>query len=166
MQELFARTGNSAIGVLSVVLLVFSGVSFTRRLQRMYLQAWQLEPVAGVRGSLNAAVGLAALLLEIAPARPSSARSSRSLPFDWVLGAPVSVVASLVLWTSVPWLLLDRRIPWRRLLPAGVLTAVGASVYGVATHDLHAPPHGDLQRAVRVVRRDASRWSGGCSASL
>ena len=32
----------------------------------MYLQAWQLEPLPGVRGSLNAAVGLTALLLEIA----------------------------------------------------------------------------------------------------
>ena len=38
-----------------------------------------------------------------------------------------------MLWTSVPWLLLDRRIPWRRLLPAGALTAVGAGIYGVAT---------------------------------
>ena len=38
-----------------------------------------------------------------------------------------------MLWTSVPWLLLDRRIPWRRLLPAGALTATGASLYGVAT---------------------------------
>jgi membrane protein len=55
------------------------------------------------------------------------------LPFDRATGAPVAIVASLVLWTSVPWLLLDRRIAWRRLLPAGALTAVGASIYGVAT---------------------------------
>jgi membrane protein len=33
----------------------------------------------------------------------------------------------------VPWLLLDRRIPWRRLLPAGALAAVCVSVYGIAT---------------------------------
>jgi membrane protein len=132
VEQLFARPGDSAIGVLSVVLLFFSGVSLTRRMQRMYLQAWELEPVPGVRGSLNAALGLSVLLIEIALL--SLVRSLVSeLPFDWILGAPASIVASLVLWTSVPWLLLDRRIPWRRLLPAGALTAGGASIYGVAT---------------------------------
>jgi membrane protein len=39
----------------------------------------------------------------------------------------------VLLWTSVPWLLLDRRIRWRRLLPGGVLTAVCTAIYGVAT---------------------------------
>jgi membrane protein len=132
VEQLFARPGDSTIGVLSVVLLVFSGVSLTRRMQRMYLQAWELEPLRGVRGSLNAVMGLTVLLVEIALL--SLVRSLvRELPFDWVLGAPASIAASVVLWTSVPWLLLDRRIPWRRLLPAGTLTAVGASVYGVAT---------------------------------
>jgi membrane protein len=98
----------------------------------MYLQAWELEPLRGVRGSLNAVMGLTVLLVEIALL--SLVRSLvRELPFDWVLGAPASIAASVVLWTSVPWLLLDRRIPWRRLLPAGTLTAVGASIYGVAT---------------------------------
>jgi membrane protein len=132
VEQLFARPGDSTIGVLSVVLLVFSGVSLTRRMQRMYLQAWRLEPVSGVRGSLNAAVGLTALLLEIALLSLTRSLVSE-LPFDWVLGAPVSVLAGLVLWTSVPWLLLDRRIPWRRLLPAGALTAVATSLYGIAT---------------------------------
>ena len=50
-----------------------------------------------------------------------------------MLGGPITVVASLVLWTSVPWLLLDRRLPWRRLLPGGVLAAAGSALYGVAT---------------------------------
>jgi membrane protein len=132
VEELFARPGDSAIGVLSVVLLVFSGVSLARRLQRMYLQAWEVEPSRGVRGSFNAALGLAVLLVEIALL--SLVRTLvGALPLAWVLGAPASIVTSLVLWTSVPWLLLDRRIPWRRLLPAGVLTAAGTSIYGVAT---------------------------------
>jgi membrane protein len=132
VEELFARPADSAIGVLSVVLLVFSGVSLIRRLQRMYLQAWELEPLRGVRGSINAALGLAVLLVEIALL--SLVRSLvGDLPVAWVLGAPTSIVASLVLWTSIAWLLLDRRIPWRRLLPAGALTAAGASVYGIAT---------------------------------
>jgi len=132
VEQLFARPGDSTIGVLSVVLLVFSGVSLTRRLQRMYQQAWRLDPVPGVRGSLNAAVGLTALILEIALLALVQTVVG-SLPFEWVLGAPAALVASLVLWTSVPWLLLDRQVPWRRLLPAGALTAIGASIYGVAT---------------------------------
>jgi len=132
VQTLFERPGDAAIGVLSVVLLLVSGVSLTRRLQRMYLQAWQLERLPGVRGSFNAAVGLVALLLEIvllALAR----RLFRALPLDWVLGGSLSVLASVALWTSIPWLLLDRRMPFRRLLLGGVLAAVGTAGYGVAS---------------------------------
>jgi membrane protein len=130
--QLFASPGQGSVGVLSVVLLVFSGVSLTRRLQRLYLQAWRLEPRAGVRGSLNAALGLSALLVEIGLFYVARSLVG-ALPLDWVLGAPVTVLASLVLWTSVPWLLLDRRLPWRRLLPGGVLAAAGSAVYGIAT---------------------------------
>jgi membrane protein len=118
--------------MLSVVLLVFSGVSLTRRMQRMYLQAWQLERGPGLRGSLNATLGLAALLVEIGLL--NFARTLvRGLPLHQVLGWSVSVLASLVLWTSVPWLLLDRQIRWRRLLPTGTLAAVSTSAYGLAT---------------------------------
>ncbi|MGZ4566665.1 MAG: YhjD/YihY/BrkB family envelope integrity protein [Blastococcus sp.] len=132
VEQLFASPGQGSVGLLSVVLLVFSGISLTRRLQRLYLQAWRLEPRAGVRGSLNAALGLSALLLEIALFY--LARSLvRALPLDWALGGPITVVASLVLWTSVPWLLLDRRLPWRRLLPGGALAAAGSALYGIAT---------------------------------
>jgi membrane protein len=132
VDELFARSGDSSIRLVSVVLLVFSGVSLTRRLQRMYQQAWRLDPVPGLRSALNAAVGLTALVLEIALLSVTRSLVSR-LPFDWVLGVPLSLCASLALWTAVPWLLLDRRLPWRRLLPAGALAAAGVSIYGVAT---------------------------------
>ena len=54
---LFAHPGDSVTGVLSVFLLVFSGVSLTRRLQRMYQQAWGLEAPAGVGHALNAGWG-------------------------------------------------------------------------------------------------------------
>jgi membrane protein len=132
VQQVFAHSGESSTGILSVVLLVFSGTSLARRMQRMYLQAWQLEPHPRVRASLNATLGLGALLIEIGLLYLARTLV-RELPFDWVAGAPLSLLASLVLWTSVPWLLLDRRIAWRRLLPAGALAALGASLYGVAS---------------------------------
>ena len=47
--------------------------------------------------------------------------------------APVSAVASFLVWLSVPWLLLDRRVGWRRLIPSAALTTAGTSLYGVAS---------------------------------
>jgi uncharacterized BrkB/YihY/UPF0761 family membrane protein len=115
-----------------VVLLVFAGVSLARRLQRVYQDAWLLPPRKGVRGSLNAALALAILLLEVALL--SLARTLMgTAPTGWLIGGTASVAGSLLLWTTVPWLLLDRRISWRRLLPTGALTAVCTGVYAVAT---------------------------------
>jgi len=132
VEIVFASSASSCVGVGSLFLLVFSGVALTRRLQRMYLQAWRLDPLPGVRGPLNAALGLAVLLVEIALIY--FARTLiRALPLDWALAVPLGVGTSLVLWTSIPWLLLDRRLDWRRLLPGGALAGTAASVYGFAT---------------------------------
>lgn len=132
VEAVFAHSGSGSIGVLSVLLLFYSGVSLTRRLQRMYLSAWRLPPVPGLRGPINAALGLAALLIEVSLLYLVRTLV-RALPFEWPFAVPVSLGASLLLWTSIPWLLLDRRVAWRRLLPAGLLAGTGSSVYGVAT---------------------------------
>ena len=47
VRTLFAHSTDSTTGVLSVVLLVFSGLSLARRMQRMYLDAWRLDPCRG-----------------------------------------------------------------------------------------------------------------------
>jgi membrane protein len=130
--QLFAHSGDSATGVLSVLLLLFSGVSLTRRLQRMYLQAWGLAPLPGIGQAVNAVLGLTTLVLGIALLY--FARSLvAALPLEPVLVLVLSLLASFLLWTSVPWLLLDRRLRWRRLAPLGGLSAACATVYGVAS---------------------------------
>jgi membrane protein len=135
---LFAHSGDSSTGVLSVFLLFFSGISLARRFQRMYQQAWGLEDPPGVGRALNAALGLVVLVLGITLLYAARTLVG-SLPAGDVLVAPVSVVASLLVWTSVPWLLLARRIAWRRLLPGGIMTAVCTSIYGVAS-TIYMPP--------------------------
>jgi uncharacterized BrkB/YihY/UPF0761 family membrane protein len=136
--QLFAHSGDSATGVLSVFLLFFSGVSLTRRMQRMYQQAWGLETAPGVGRALNAALGLTVLVLGISLLYLTRTLVG-SLPSGAFLEAPVSVLSNVLLWTSVPWLLLNRRIAWRRLIPAGVLTAMCTSVFGVAS-TIYMPP--------------------------
>lgn len=132
VEIVFAASEPGSVGLGSLLLLVFSGVSLTRRLQRMYLQVYGLAPLPGVRGSLNAALGLGVLLVEIALLY-FVRTLVRALPFDWAVGAPLTALAGLMLWTSIPFLLLDRRIPWQRLLPAGALAGTAVSLYGVAT---------------------------------
>lgn len=135
VEQMFGGGANPSTGVLSVVLMLVSGVSLTRRIQRMYEQAWHREGdpgVVGLRGSLNATLGLSAMLVEIVLL--GLARTLvRRLPGEWLLGVPLSLLTSLVLWTSIPWLLLDRRVHWRRLLVGGVMAAFCANAYGAAT---------------------------------
>jgi membrane protein len=132
VELVFAQSQPGTVGVGSLLLLLFSGVSLTRRLQRLYLHSYGLPSLPGVRGSFNAALALCALLVEVALL--SLLRTLvRALPLEWTLGIPLTVVAGLVFWTSVPFLLLDRRVAWRRLIPGGVLAGAGISLYGVAT---------------------------------
>ena len=132
VNQLFAHSGDASIGLLSVFLLLFSGISLAGRLQRMYQQAWGLEARPGVGRALNAALGFAVLVLGISVLYLARTLVG-SLPAGDVLVAPLSIVASLLVWTVVPWLLLERRITLRRLLPAGALTAACSTIYGVVS---------------------------------
>ena len=66
VEQLFAVSGvaESTASVGSALLLIYSGVSFTRRLSKMYRAAWDQEK-AGVRGNLFAALGLFVLVGEV-----------------------------------------------------------------------------------------------------
>jgi uncharacterized BrkB/YihY/UPF0761 family membrane protein len=132
VRELFAHPSDASTSIFSVVLLVFSGVSLTRRMQRMYQDAWQLPPRRGVKGSLNAALALTVLLVELGLLILMRTLVG-ALPAGWVLSGTISVLGSLLLWMAIPWLLLDRRVSWRRLVPTGVLTATCAGVYALVT---------------------------------
>jgi membrane protein len=132
VDQLFAASGGSSIGLLSGFLLLFSGISLTRRMQRMYHQAWRLEAPPGVGHAVHAALGLTALLLGISLLYVARALVG-DLPWSDLLLLVVSVATSFLLYTTMPWLLLDRRFPWRRLVPTGVLTAACVTGYGVAS---------------------------------
>ncbi|MGY1802189.1 YhjD/YihY/BrkB family envelope integrity protein [Blastococcus sp. SYSU D00922] len=133
VEALFAHAGAASLGVASASLLLFSGFSLARRIQRMYLQAWRLDAAPGVGHAIDAALGLAVLVAGIAVLSGARALAGPGLQ------VPASLVAGLVVWTTLPWLLLHRRIGWRRLVPGGALTAVGTSVYGAAS-TVYMPP--------------------------
>jgi membrane protein len=139
VQELFATPAgaSSGVSISSALLLLFSGVSFTRRMQTMYRSAWGLEK-AGIRAGLFAALGLLTLLAEVLVLY-GIRTLVRQLSLYWLWILPVSVATGLVLWTSIPYLLLNRQVHWRRLLVGGAITAVGTALLSVATTVYMAP---------------------------
>jgi membrane protein len=122
---------SSSVTVFSALLLIYSGVAFTRRLQRMYRAAWGRQQ-AGIRSALFATLGLAALVLEFVVAY--GIREFTTLfPLELLWAIPISLVTGLVLWTSIPYLLLERQLHWRRMLVAGAAAAVGMTIFAIGT---------------------------------
>jgi membrane protein len=133
VEQLFSTPSGatSSVTLFSAFLLLYSGVAFTRRMQRMYRAAWGQEKV-GVRSTVFATLGLLALVAEIAVAYAIRAIFAK-LPLDWLWAIPLSAATGLVLWTSIPYLLLDRQVHWRRLLVVGGASAVAMTIFAIGT---------------------------------
>jgi membrane protein len=128
VQEAVAQPAEiqDGVSVLGFFILVVSALAFTRALQRLYVRAWRLDKF-GVRGN---AWGLEWLLvlavyLSLQPAIVGV--------FDGVLATAVSLACSSAMWLFTPWILIGRRLPWRRLFPQALLTAAGLTALGVAS---------------------------------
>jgi len=126
VRQAFAPVGavQSGITALSVALLLFSGLSFTRGLQRLYEGAFSL-PTRGMRNTKWGIVWLivVTLLLSLRP------RVLGGL--DGRLETIVSLFISGALWLITPYLLLGRRLHWLRLLPVAVLSVIGMTGVGI-----------------------------------
>ena len=119
---------STSVGVIGALLLLVGVLSFTRAVQRLFEQTWELEPL-GVRNTLN---GLQWAVTFIAYLAVSG----------WIHGVVgrgrVELVASLLVlpltavslvWSG--WILSARRIDWRDLLPFGVIGSILAAAYSV-----------------------------------
>jgi membrane protein len=126
VRQAFAPVGavQSGVTVLSVGLLLFSGLSFTRGLQRLYEGAFSL-PTLGVKNTKWGVLWLAAVTV-LVTLRPMvlGGLSGR-------LETSVSLLISGLLWLVTPYLLLGRRVYWLRLAPLAVLSVIGMTAVGI-----------------------------------
>ena len=125
VQESFATTeGETTVTLFSIVVLVVSVLSFTRRLQRLYEETWDFEQ-RGLRGTGAGLSWIAffALYVTLHPA------VDRIVAFRG--GVIVSLAGAFVLGLLTPYLLLARRLHWRRLLLQASLTAGGLAALGI-----------------------------------
>jgi membrane protein len=118
------ETIQSGVTALGVALLLFSGLSFTRGLQRLYEGAFSLRTL-GMRNSKYGVIWLlvVSVLLILRPIVLG--------PLTGRVETAASLAISALLWLVTPYFLLGRRLSWRRLLPVALLSVLGMTGVGV-----------------------------------
>jgi uncharacterized BrkB/YihY/UPF0761 family membrane protein len=122
---------SSSVSVFSALLLVYSAMAFSRRLQSMYRAAWGRDK-GGVRSTLYAGIGLIAFTVMTGLSFVLRELASR-FPPQWLWTIPLSAAIGLVLWTCIPYFMLEREVHWRRLLATGAASAAGMTIFAVGT---------------------------------
>jgi len=125
VEDAFAvSSGQDTVTGFSVLVLVVSVLSFTRRLQRLYEETWEFEP-RGLRGTGSGLLWLTCFVLYV----------SLHPALDTVVartgGLVLSFAGVFLIGLLTPFLLLGRRLHWRRLVLQGLLTAFGIAALGI-----------------------------------
>jgi membrane protein len=122
VRQLFNDAGQveSAVTWVSAIILILSGLSFTRALQRMYERSYGAPAGSWKKGWRGLAwlVGLAAWLSVSSPLREALSDVGGGL-----LALTASTALGFVLWLWTPSILLGN-VGWRHLLPGAVISAV------------------------------------------
>jgi membrane protein len=117
--------------VIGIVGLVWVGSSFAVAIAHAYNEAWRVP----TRVNFERLKGLGWLVGAAAMLAVGSVVTAGLAPLPTVL-APLVVLASLgvntLLWLWTSWVLPNRRVPWRALVPAAVFGAVGLELLKLA----------------------------------
>jgi len=130
VRDVFAPPSGSStsLGFLGFLFLLIAVLSFTRAVQRLFEQTWELEPLS-VRNTFNGLLWIAGLLgyLTTTGLLHGILGRSRLELSAALLSAPLS--ALFLVWSG--WVLSAKRISRRTLLPFGLLGAVLLTVYSI-----------------------------------
>jgi len=145
----------TSIGVIGFLFLLVAVLSFTRAVQRLFEQVWELKPLS-VRNSANGLLWAGGLVFYVGLSGVGHAvlgRSSLELTAA-LIEIPLSVV--FLIWTGR--MLSARRIPWRALLPFAVggaaliaLYSVGARVYVPHLFSTYATRYGVIGAVFALI---------------
>jgi membrane protein len=130
VRDIFAPpTGTStSVGLIGFLFLMIAVLSFSRGVQRLFEQTWDLKPLS-VRNTFNGLLWIGGLGLASGVGgaiHGAVGRSSLDITAAVII-APIMVV--FLVWSG--WVLSAKRIAWPDLLPFGILGAVIFAVYSV-----------------------------------
>jgi membrane protein len=123
-----AEGTETSLGILGVFFLLVAVLSFSRAVQRLFEQTWELEPLS-VRNTVNGLVWIAGLSLYVGASGVLHGvlGHGRLELTATLLVAPLSVV--FLVWSG--WVLSAKRIRRQELLPFAIVGAVALAIYSV-----------------------------------
>jgi uncharacterized BrkB/YihY/UPF0761 family membrane protein len=146
---------STSVGIAGALFLLVAILSFTRAMQRLFEQVWELKPLS-VRNSVNGLLWIGGLAVYVAAGgvlRALLGRSSLDLTAA-LLTVPLSVV--FLVWSG--WRLTAKRVPRRALLPFGVggaalvaLYSIGARVYVPHLFSTYATRYGVIGAVFAMI---------------
>lgn len=119
---------STTVTILGTAFLVISVLSFARAVQRLFEQTWELRPLS-VRNTLNELLwvaGLAGYLTAVGLVYGLLGRGRLQVGAS---AAQAPVTAAFLVWSGR--ILAARRVPWRALLPFGLVGGILTAVYSV-----------------------------------
>src|SRR4051812_23050201 len=121
-----ASATDTSLGVAGFLFLLLAVLSFTRGVQRLFEQTWGLPPLS-VRNTLNGLRWIGGLVLYLGIGGTIHAVLGHGA---LELAASLAVApAAFVFFVWSGWILTAKRVPWRSLLPFGVIAALVSIVY-------------------------------------
>jgi uncharacterized BrkB/YihY/UPF0761 family membrane protein len=157
VRDVFSPAGgtSTSVGVVGALLLIVAVLSFTRAVQRLFEQTWDLDPL-GVRNTLNGlrwALAFVAYVVATGWIHVVLGRGRLELAASLVT---LPLTAIFLVWGA--WVLSARRIPLRQLVPLGVIAAVltaiysmGASVYVPHLFSTYATRYGAIGAVFAMI---------------
>src|SRR3954471_14957074 len=130
VKDIFAAPSgtSTSVGVIGVLFLLLAVLSFTRGMQRLFEQTWDLKPLS-VRNTLNGlfwVIGLVVYGLVVGALHALFGRSKFELSANLL-----SIPASVAFYTWSGWVLSAKRIPWRSLIAFGVVASILVACYSI-----------------------------------
>jgi uncharacterized BrkB/YihY/UPF0761 family membrane protein len=146
---------STSLGIVGLLFLLVAVLSFTRAVQRLFEQTWELTPLS-VRNSLNGLLWICCLIVYIGLSGGIRAVLGRG---DLELAATlITVPLSVVFLVGTGWILSAKRITRRELLPfafiaAGLLAvySVGATVYVPHLFSTYATRYGVIGAVFALI---------------
>jgi membrane protein len=126
-----------ATGVIGVVLLIIAATSFARAVERSLRAIWR-TPTISIKFAWRWVVAVVSVILGIAfiLATRIFVRDDGAFP---ILEFIAEVALWSLIWWMVSWIVLNRRVGLRPLLPGAVLAGAGFAVAGVVGRVVLSP---------------------------